>query len=408
MRFWALIAALGVVVLLAPAGSISLAASERATAPATSCPQVLVLGSRGSGESVEQYLGFSQPGIIFLTRLQRLVGRNRVGYWANPYPARGLSGGWRELLNLLGAGTKLSGIGLGAYHDSVTEGKRLLAERIKTTVKACGSRTWLVLVGYSQGAQVAADAFQNKNVDTRLSPKELEQVIGVVLFGDPYFNGGSLAARGRGFSRQRHGVLGRRAEFSLHPFVLSVRVRSYCHGHDPICQGPFIRSGSRIPDPKIFGASGPRLINHENYAEFGEPEEAAQGVALLAPRFMWVQPGPWGDPSREAAARGVDFWKPLERWAVYLGDSGDSFVRFSKMRWTGWTTDRVVATGLLESCYVDGPICKAPVHVKLVLTRPRRMLCGDEGVGAGVFTYTRYELSGYAPLKGQFASTRVC
>jgi hypothetical protein len=271
---------------LSASAEVGLAGGERGPAAAApACPAFLVLGSRGSGEPLDRYLGFSQPGVAFLSELQKALGRSDVGYWANPYTARGVSGGWRELLNALGAGSKLSGAGLGAYHDSVADGKRLLAEKLRNTFAACGTRTRFVFVGYSQGAQVAADVFQNRNADVRLSSAELEQVLGVVLFGDPYFNGGSRAARGKGFSDGRHGALGRRAEFAARALSPSLKVLSYCHGHDPICQGPFIKVGGKnVLDPKVFGASGPRLLNHENYVEFGEPRAAAREMARLAGR----------------------------------------------------------------------------------------------------------------------------
>jgi hypothetical protein len=65
----------------------------------------------------------------------------------------------------------------------------------------------------------------------------------VILFGDPYFNGGDRKHDSGSFSGRRDGVLGKRPAFNT-----SALVRSYCHSHDPVCQGFFFRVGpTRTP-----------------------------------------------------------------------------------------------------------------------------------------------------------------
>jgi hypothetical protein len=135
---------------------------------------------------------------------------------------------------------------------------------------------------------------------------------------------------------------------------------------------------------------------------------AATASGAKRPAHMWTQAGPWGDASDDGARNGIEFWKPRARWGVGIDDTGDLFVRFSKVQWRGWGTATVVATALLEECYAEGPQCEKPVHVRLVLSRPVRMDCGDEDLGGGVLVYTRYQLTGYRPLAGVRRSTRVC
>jgi Cutinase len=82
-----------------------------------------------------------------------------------------------------------------------------------------------LLVGYSQGAQVTGDVVQ------KLSADLLSHVLGVALFGDPYFNTRDYRVD-RGNHQHLDGLLGTR------PIFTGVSVLSYCHKYDPICQGP--------------------------------------------------------------------------------------------------------------------------------------------------------------------------
>src|SRR5262249_39597566 len=114
----------------------------------------------------------------------------------------------------------------------------------------CGSSTSILLTGYSQGAQVTADVVQ------AISPP---LVLGVALFGDPYFNSADKVDRG-GFQAGRNGFLGKRHLFSTQ---WQSRMLSYCHLHDPVCQGPLHNVGY------LFS-------RHKTYDKLGEPEKAAQ------------------------------------------------------------------------------------------------------------------------------------
>jgi hypothetical protein len=125
--------------------------------------------------------------------------------------------------NGLGAILKIAR--LGAYHDSVVDGRRWLRDRVKRQIKLCGTKTKIFLTGFSQGAQVTADTYQRD-----LRAEQRRYVTGVALFGDPYFNHRDEKAR-RGNHQWVSGVLGRRRrEFN------NSRVVSYCHKWDPVCQ----------------------------------------------------------------------------------------------------------------------------------------------------------------------------
>lgn len=209
------------------------------SSPGSGCPGYMVIDSRGSGEASGTV---SPPGQAFATEFQKLHHAARVAILANPYPAVGLWGNWRDVLNLIGA--KL-GIGpLGAYHGSAADGEKWLQTNITAEIAACPG-TKLLLTGYSQGAQVTGDVYQRD-----VSSSERHHIIAVVLFGDPYFNPTDAASdRGNFAHNGRGGVLGTRQ-----PFGGDARVLSYCHLHDPICQ-----------HPTVIGLVRYRLKQHEDY-----------------------------------------------------------------------------------------------------------------------------------------------
>ena len=157
----------------------------------------------------------------------------------------------------------------GAYHRSVVAGKDWLRDRLAEFIASCGT-TKVILSGYSQGAQVVGDVYQELEAQDKAAP-----VFGVVLFGDPYFNP-FPAGRGSSLGKWRHdegnpddlgdpgthGALGRRPDYEAE------RVRSYCHGTDPVCQ-----AGSRSSNPARL------LQNHLNYAEIGEAGDAGRWLS---------------------------------------------------------------------------------------------------------------------------------
>lgn len=257
---------LALTLLAVLAGLGGLAGGTATAKPYLQCPSVMLLGSRGSGDKLSKDEGIGRPELALKEALKELI--PGLESWANPYDAVSVFG-WnlRELANGAGAASKLSGIGVGAYHDSVVNGRNKLAQRVRELIRDCDD-TAIVLAGYSQGAQVTADVFQRD-----LGEAERTKVRAMVLFGDPYFNGGDRTVARGSFSGRRDGLLGKRTAFSSNGSL----ALSYCHSHDPICQGLFFRVGpTRTPDPGAF-----TFEQHKNYTSFGEPAEAAKAIAKL-------------------------------------------------------------------------------------------------------------------------------
>jgi hypothetical protein len=212
----------------------------------------MVIESRGSGEPYDPKL--DPIGQAFAKALRgKHPGANVVATLANPYPAAGLTGSWREFLNLVGAGF---GIGpLGAYHASVVRGKQWLSDHVASEIRTCAG-TKLILVGYSQGAQVTGDVYQRT-----LSSSQRSHILGVALFGDPYFNSSDDGLDRGSYSHTHGGVLGTRSKFASGQPVVS-----YCHAHDPICNWP-----GNVAELAYY-----RLSRHSNYASDGTAGSAGR------------------------------------------------------------------------------------------------------------------------------------
>jgi hypothetical protein len=247
-------------VALAAAGVLLVAVVVSAPAQShasRSCASVAVLLQRGSGDVLGKDRGFGAPGLAFWSTFAPLVPASTA--WANPYNAVGvfslnLKKFAPQLLNGIGAGTKLSGLGLGAYHDSVVGGETQLEQKLAQLVSECSKLTAVVLVGYSQGAQVAADVYQRD-----LTAHERRMLAGVVLFGDTYFNRHDSTADRGSYSGRRGGLFGERPLFQGPASVFS-----YCHSHDPICQGV----GERIGPIPVVDPGSLTFKQHTNYAKW--------------------------------------------------------------------------------------------------------------------------------------------
>jgi hypothetical protein len=166
----------------------------------------------------------------FLQRLRSLKQTSTVSLNADPYPAVGVFSwsNWRQDVNGLGAFLGVNA--LGAYHASEDQGRKAVLSFVGSEIAGtCGSSSKIILLGYSQGAQATADAYE------QLKPAQRGHVAAVVLWGDPRYNHADHAADRD--DRRWDGALGTRHSFpdDAKPGHGS-KVFSYCNAHDPICQ----------------------------------------------------------------------------------------------------------------------------------------------------------------------------
>lgn len=223
--------------------------------PTGGCPRILLYFTRGSGQKIGQVRGLGSPGGELYEILQGRY-RGELGVMANPYRAVNVA----AVVNLFGT----------RYGASVANGVQSEVRNIMDLGQIC-AESYLILGGYSQGAQVTRLALHEL---VRLDPGEVPHIAAVVLFGDPYFNFKEpnvlypqAATDPQRFNPRRHGILLQRPfarAVAIDP-VMHDRVFSWCHRKDVVCQG-----GHVLNPPGIKG--------HTDY----ERDKAALNTAVAA------------------------------------------------------------------------------------------------------------------------------
>jgi hypothetical protein len=193
----------GVAVVAGAAALIVAPLTFAATAPSNGCPDVEIIGARGTTE---------RPGLgVILGPLAQQLTRElpqSVRTTAVDYPAS---------FN---------------YLPSVRQGVGALAGDISRTAAACPG-TKFVLMGYSQGANVVGDALVGGRSQRQaaVSGDLAGRVAAVILFGDPTFKAGEDFNVTDG---NRSGIFARGAG-DLDDFA--ERTQSFCNRNDRFCQG---------------------------------------------------------------------------------------------------------------------------------------------------------------------------
>jgi hypothetical protein len=340
MRRRTVLRTVGVGVVAAAVAVLCVSAGEAAARPsrggiAAECGQrVTVIGARGSGDPQNGDVatdrhgntvrGMGKPGAAFAVALANRLPPGQATFLPVIYPAVGLLGNWRKIINLVGAGARIGF--LGAYTGSVNDGKRILRQQISDEERLC-PKVKLVLVGYSQGAQIVADIYSRNLTATQRS-----RVIGVVAFGDPYFNPNDTANDEGSYDPTRHGGLGTRAPYPANP---DGRVFSICHIHDPICQGP-----GRVD-----------FNQHKNYQNDPWVKTAAAKIArkLNAPKTPSRVHVLDFSPSCGSAATGCLREMP-DSWLPDRNPRGGLGVLFESLVWDAWGSARTTASGRARIC----------------------------------------------------------
>lgn len=117
------------------------------------------------------------------------------------------------------------------YGGSVTAGVGSLQGIIKSAVDACPQMK-IVLLGYSQGANVVGDALCSSTVTgmAPLAPNYADNIAAVAMFGDPtHINGQPFMIGGA----TRNGMVPRTSNSVCAPYTN--KIASFCHPNDPVC-----------------------------------------------------------------------------------------------------------------------------------------------------------------------------
>jgi hypothetical protein len=247
-----------------------------------SCPVYVFVGARGSGEAWNtKTFGMGQLNDDVFSYLDRHLKSMANTPQGVEYPAVSLSDGWDVALAAITIGGATLGVStglLGAYKESVHDGIQWLTGYIETYRYTAGCPdTKFILSGYSQGAQVVADTV------TSLPAAYRHLVAGVVLFGDPQFNGQDTAVDSSTFDTDRYGALSSTDGTREFPAWLSGQVFSFCHQNDPICQLDLRHgAGFTISPTEVMIrnlVTGNPLKEHSNYDNSVDVSHAASDVA---------------------------------------------------------------------------------------------------------------------------------
>ncbi|KAF2722012.1 carbohydrate esterase family 5 protein [Polychaeton citri CBS 116435] len=126
---------------------------------------------------------------------------------------------------------------LSNYQSSENQGVTALTSAIKSYVDACGASSRVVLLGYSQGAQVIADVLSG-SPSTGSPPISSSQygkyIKSAILFGDPSFVVGQSYDAG---TSTTSGIFPRPQPQLSTLATYGSRIRSYCDAGDPFCAG---------------------------------------------------------------------------------------------------------------------------------------------------------------------------
>jgi hypothetical protein len=192
------------------------------------CPAVFVVGARGSGETrapggLDAAHGFGTRASGVLGAIGDLFALHGIR-WAPvsvDYPAIGVDDAARGLLDARSA----------TYGASVSAGVAALTDLVASTREACPDSI-LVLVGYSQGAEVIRRALVGGDI------AEGGNVAASILIADPRFDAGdaSLGVSLRGsFQENRRGIRATRYSPPI-PEWAAPRTFSLCNDGDIVCQ----------------------------------------------------------------------------------------------------------------------------------------------------------------------------
>ena len=196
------------------------ASSLQSVRSAVSCPPLKLFGVRGSGETKSDYSGYGQTvWDVEQTVLDQVPGAKaeEVNYPAIPvvYPSAKHIPSFLQYIAT-------------RYHASEITGIKNLTNAVSTFISACPA-SYVVLAGYSQGAQVVGDTFLS-----HLTAAQRARIAGIAMLGDADFNGHSSVDIGS-YSSGLSGVWAFDHSRRHVANALSNKVASYCTQGDPIC-----------------------------------------------------------------------------------------------------------------------------------------------------------------------------
>jgi hypothetical protein len=233
------------------------ASGATAAAP---CAPLTFVGVRDSGEKAKDHKGFGATVDSVRTAVRALVP------------------GTREIaVDYRAVSVKPKGPLDTAYDASVNDGIHRAHLAISGLLRKC-ARTWIVLAGAGQGADVLGDLFE-----TYLTATERARVAAVAMLADPRFQGrqgaiddGSYNPGLDGISTQFRGNL-RRANYPDREYSL-------CVDGDPICNWSTVNADACVPGDCVHDWYPTLLLDGQTYTR--------RAAGYLALRYRQAAAGP--------------------------------------------------------------------------------------------------------------------
>lgn len=178
--------------------------------PTAVCPSTEFIGVRGSGETEADAGGFGKTVAAVRDDVTRLIPglhSEHVNYEALKLGVGGLQYGFK-------------------YDHSVQDGMDKLDPMLLKVLTDC-TNTLVILVGYSQGAQVAGNVFV-------MLPAGLRARVILVMLGDPRFNPKQPQVDAGDYDKRYSGIYISQPKRQI-PAADIPNVHSYCTKGDPVC-----------------------------------------------------------------------------------------------------------------------------------------------------------------------------
>ncbi|KAK4631028.1 Acetylxylan esterase [Fulvia fulva] len=184
---------------------------------------------------------------------------------------------------------------LNDYFNSETDGVVGMRKLIDAYVAKCANAP-LVLMGYSQGAQVTADSLvgqqvaafpPNSTVSQPLPDSTLERVAAAVIMGDPTSN---LTESFHVGNATKNGIFPRKNVANFEATGLASRMKSYCDEGDPYCaSGKFSEISVHLRYVQEYGAEATQFVVDQikAYYENGTTT-ASNGTSTGAPAATYT------------------------------------------------------------------------------------------------------------------------
>ena len=211
--------------------TVALSPAAHATASSSECPSVVVIVVRGSAETAGT--GAISSGHVYKS------GGFGISVTAADDVQTGTSSTVRKEAVIYPATILPTLADPLGYLLSVTEGREALGEEVEYLNSVCASSTRIVMIGYSQGAQVIGDLL-DKTTSQQLSAGAKKRIKAVAFFGDPEFNAAESFDSGT-YSKTQNGLFPR-AKGNLSAFASIIR--SYCSKGDEFCQAAYPNGGT--------------------------------------------------------------------------------------------------------------------------------------------------------------------